>query len=92
MSSKDEYGPPHWFSGKESACNAGGAGHSGSIPELGRSPGGESGNPFQYPCLENSMDRGGWQFTVHSIAESDTTEVIKHACMHAKMSISQIII
>ena len=38
------------------------------------------------------MDRGAWQFTVHSIAESDTTEVIKHACMHAKMSISQIII
>ena len=88
MSGKDEYGPPQWFSGKESACNAGGAGDSGSILELGRSPGGGNGNPLQYPRLENSMDRGTWKFTVHSIAELDTTEVIKHA----KMRRSQIII
>ena len=41
--------------GKESACNAGDL---GSIPELGRSPGEGNGNPLQYSCLENSMDRG----------------------------------
>ena len=43
--------------GKESACNAG---DQGSIPGLGRSPGEETGNPLQYSCLENSMDRGAW--------------------------------
>ena len=53
---------PWWLSGKESAC---GAGDSGSIPGLGRSPGGGHGNPAQYSCLENSMDRGTWQATVH---------------------------
>ena len=42
----------------------------GSIPELGRSPGGGGyGNPFQYSCLENIMDRGGWWATVHVVAE-----------------------
>ena len=44
---------PRWLSGKESACNAGGAGDSGLIPELGRSPGGGTGNPLQHSCLEN---------------------------------------
>ena len=38
----------------------------GSIPGLGRSPGGGYGNPFQYSCLENSMDRGAWGATVHA--------------------------
>ena len=37
----------------------------GSIPGLGRSPGGGHGNPLQYPCLENPLDRGAWQATVH---------------------------
>ena len=46
-----------WLRGKESACNAGDA---GSIPGSGRSPGGGNGNPLQYSCLENSMDRGAW--------------------------------
>ena len=53
--------------GKESACNAGDpgdAGDAGSIPELGRSPGGENGNPPQYPFLKNPMDRGAWRATV----------------------------
>ena len=44
--------------GKESACNAG---DPGLIPGSGRSPGEGNGNPLQYPCLENPMDRGAWR-------------------------------
>ena len=40
----------------------------GSIPGLGRSPGGGRGNPLQYSCLENPMDRGAWWATVHGVA------------------------
>ena len=47
-------------------------GDAGLIPELGRSPGGGNGNPLQYSCLENSMDRGAWQATVHGFAKSQT--------------------
>ena len=54
---------------KESACNAGDV---GSIPGLERSPGEGNGNPPQYSCLENSMDRGAWQATVHGVAKSQT--------------------
>ena len=50
-------GLPKWFSGKESACRAGGAGDIGSICGSVRSPGGRNGNPFQYSCLENPMNR-----------------------------------
>ena len=47
----------------------------GSIPGLGRSPGGGHGSPLQYSCLENPMDRGAWRATVHRVVrESDTTE------------------
>ena len=45
----------------------------GSIPGSGRSPGDGNGNPLQYSCLENPMDRGTWQATVHGVAESDMT-------------------
>ena len=55
--------------GKESTCNAGDL---SSIPGLGRSPGGGHGNPLQYSCLENPMDRGDWQATVHGVAKSWT--------------------
>ena len=44
----------------------------GSIPGSGRSPGGEHGNPLQYPCLENPMDRGVWQATVYRVTKSWT--------------------
>ena len=54
---------------KESACSAG---ELGSIPGLGRSPGGGHGNPLQYSCLENPMDRGAWWATVHGIAKCQT--------------------
>ena len=47
-------------------------GDPGSIPGLGRSPGEGNGNPLQYSCLENPMDRGAWQATVHGVAESQT--------------------
>ena len=42
------------------------------MPGLGRSPGGGNGNPFQYSCLENSMDRGAWKAVVHGVAKSQT--------------------
>ena len=55
-----------WLSGKESACQAGDA---GSVPGLGRSLGGGNGNPLQYSCLENPMDRGSWRAIVHRCAK-----------------------
>ena len=60
---------PGGSDGKESACNAGDL---GSIPGLGRSPEEGNGNPLQYSCLENSMDRGAWRATVHGVAMSQT--------------------
>ena len=53
---------------KESACTVGDL---GSIPGLGRSRGEGHGNPLQYFCLENSMDKGAWQATVHGVAKSE---------------------
>ena len=47
-------------------------GVAGSISGSGRSPGGGNGNPLQFPCLENPIDRGAWQATVDGLAESDT--------------------
>ena len=59
--------------GKEAACNAG---NLGLIPGLGRSPGEGNGNPLQYSCLENSMDRGAWWaiYSPWGHKDSDTTE------------------
>ena len=66
-----------------------------SISGLGRSPGEENGNPLQYSCLENSMNRGAWQTVVHGVPKSQTwpsnwththththTHAHTHACMH----------
>ena len=68
-------GLPWQLSGEnKSACNAGDAGDAGSIPGLGRSPGGVNGNPLQYSCLGNPMDRGPWWARVHGAArEVDMT-------------------
>ena len=60
---------PGGSEGKKSACNAG---DPGWIPGLGRSPGEGNGNQLQYSCLENPMDRGAWQATVHGVAKSWT--------------------
>ena len=56
---------------KNPPVSAGEVGDAGSIPGLGRSPG-EQGNPLQYSCLENPMDRGAWQAAVHRVAKSGT--------------------
>ena len=57
---------------KNPPANAGNIRDAGSIPELGRSSGGGHSNPLQYSCLENPMDRGAWQVTVHRVAKSQT--------------------
>ena len=62
-------GFPGGSEGRESACTVGDL---GSIPESGRSPGGGHGNPLQYSCLENPMDRGAWWATVHVVTKSQT--------------------
>ena len=53
--------------GKESACNAGDTGDAGSIPALGRSPGGGNADPLQYSCLDSHMDRGTLRATVQGL-------------------------
>ena len=53
-----------------------------STPGSGRPPGGGLGNPFLYSCLENPMDRGDWQATVHGVTESDMTEATYLTHMH----------
>ena len=64
---------------KNLPANAGGLGEAYSTPGSGRSPGEGNSNPLQYSCLENFMDRGTWQASVHgSHKESDTTEQLTH--------------
>ena len=62
---------------KNLPANAGDIRDVGSIPELGRSPGGGHGSPLQYSCLENPMDRGAWQTTVHRVTKSQTQPTTK---------------
>ena len=57
---------------KNPPANAGDAGDVGSIPVSGRSLGGGYGNPFQYPSLENPMDKEAWQATVHGTTKNST--------------------
>ena len=64
-------GLPRWHS-DNLLSNSGDTGDSGSIPESGRSPRVGNGNPLQYYCLENPLDKGAWQATVHGVAKSPT--------------------
>ena len=64
-----QQGFPGDSDGKESAFNVGDL---GSIPEVGRPPGGGNGNPLQYSCLGNPMERGAWQATVYAVTKSQT--------------------
>ena len=64
---------------KNPPANAGDAGDTGLIPGSGRSPGEGNGNPLQYSCLENPMDRGAWWATVHRVTKSQT-ELSNGAC------------
>ena len=61
-----------WLNGKKKKSHTN-VGDAGLIPGTGRSPGGRNGNPLQYSCLGNSMDRGTWRAKVHGVAKSRTT-------------------
>ena len=74
-------GYPGGSDGKESVCNVGDL---GSIPGLERSPGGGHGNPLQYSCLENPMDRGAWGATAHGVSKSHSV-----MSMTERLSIAQ---
>ena len=61
-------------------ANAGDARDMGSIPGSGRSPGERNGNPLQYSCLANPMDRGAWQAIVHGVTEESNMTATEHRC------------
>ena len=67
---------------KKPPANPGNVRDSGSVPGLGGSPGGGHGNPLQYSCLENTMDRGAWWAIVHGVAKSWTW--LKQFSTHAR--------
>ena len=69
---------------KNSPANAGDIGNTDSIHGSGRSPGEGHGNPLQYSCLENPMDRGAWWATVHGVAKSQTQ--LKQLSTHDRVS------
>ena len=75
-------GLPRWcLVVKNLPANAGEMRDMGSIPGLGRFPGGGHGNPLQYSCLENPIDRGPWQATAHRVTNSQTQ--LKQFSTHA---------
>ena len=71
---------------KNPPANAGDVRDVGFIPGLGRSPGGDHGNPLQYSCLENPIDRGAWWTTVHRVAKSQT-QLSTHALLFLSQAI-----
>ena len=73
--------------GKESACNVG---ELGSIPRLGRTPGGGHGKTLQYSCLENTMGREAWQSTVHKVTKSDVCVCVSVSCFIVSDSLQPI--
>ena len=75
-------GFPGGSAGKEPACNTGVTGDVGSIPGLGRSPGGGHGNPLQCSCQENPLDKGGWRGP-WGHKELAVTEATEHAHTHS---------
>ena len=78
---------PQWLSSKESACDAEAAGNSCLIPAWGRFPGEGHDNLLQYSCLENPMDRGGRQATVHGVTKSQTRMKQLNTCTHVYVCI-----
>ena len=83
LSSIEKEGFPGGSMGKEFACSAGDTGDTGSVPGLGRFPGGWHDSPLHYSCLENSIDRGAWWATVHRVPESQRS-ICQHPLDHRK--------
>ena len=84
---RDKQDLPGGASDKEPSCQFKKGERHGSIPESGRSPGEGNGNPLQYCCLENLMDRGAWWATVYGMEEeSNRTEAPEHACWHTEIN------
>ena len=82
---------PRWLSSKESACNAGDAGDTGSVSDLGRSLGEGNDYSLQYSSLNNSMDRGAWWATAHGVTKGQTElstsmalEISRYTLLHVK--------
>ena len=69
---------------KNPPTNSGNAGDVCSVPELGRSPGGGNGNPFQYSCLGNPMDRGDWRLQSWRSKDLDMTERLSTCTQHLR--------
>ena len=80
---------------KNLPASVGDSGDSGLLPGLGRYPGEGKGNPLQYPCLENLMDRGAWRATVHKVTKSQTQlkplRLYLYSHIISPLSLSQII-
>ena len=76
---------------KNPPANAGDIRDMGTIPGLGRSPGGAHGNPLQYSCLKKPMDREAWWVIVHGVAELDMTECLTCAQTKAGNQCSQVV-
>ena len=75
---KTEFSTVRSLVSKKSACNAGDL---GLIPKSGRFPGERNGNPLQYSCLENPMDKGAWQATVHGVTRLGHDLALNHQAL-----------
>ena len=79
-------GFPGGSDGNKSACNEG---DPSLFPGSGRSPGGGDGNPLQYSCLENPMDRGAWRAAVHGVTENPTDGGAWRAAVHGVTRVTE---